>query len=199
MRPARAALPLLTALSVLSLGACAGLSNRPEPGAYAIDPTHTSVTFEVAHFGTSTHRGRFERAQGEVQLAEPGNGGRVEIRIATASVSTGVAALDGRLRSADFLDAEAFPAAIFIAEGLAFKGGAVSEVAGQLTLRGKTLPLTLKASHFNCYVSPLLVRQVCGGDFEATLQLVQWGMDRDSKFGLPDSIRLLVQIEAAKL
>ena len=56
MRPARAA---LQAAAVLALGACAGLSNRPEPGAYAVDPTHTSVTFEVAHFGTSTSRGRF--------------------------------------------------------------------------------------------------------------------------------------------
>ncbi len=194
VRPFRAVLPF----AVLALCACAGLSNRPEPGAYAIDPTHTSVTFEVAHFGTSTSRGRFERAQGEVRWGESGQGGRVEIRIATASVSTGVAALDGRLRGRDFLDSEAFPAATFIADGLAFKGGAVSEVAGQLTLRGKTLPLTLKASHFNCYVSPLLVRQVCGGDFEATLQPSRWGVAGGLPIGIADEVRLLVQVEAIR-
>ena len=194
MRPVRA----LAAAASCAVAACAGLSNRPEPGAYAVDPTHTSVTFEVAHFGTSTSRGRFERAQGEVQLGESGNGGRVEIRIATASVSTGVPALDSRLRGADFLDSEAHPTATFSADGLAFSGKAVSEVVGQLTLRGKTLPLTLKASHFNCYVSPLLLRQVCGGDFEATLQPSRWGVAGGLPIGIADEVRLLVQVEAIR-
>ena len=195
MRPLSGALPVVAALA---LGACAGHLSRPEAGEYAVDPTHTSVTFEVAHFGTSTHRGRFERAQGEVQLDESGKAGRVEIRIATATVSTGVAALDGRLRSADFLDSAAFPDATFVAEGVASSIKAGSEVAGQLTLRGKTLPLTLKASHFNCYISPLLVRQVCGGDFAATLQPSRWGAAGGLPVGMADEVRLLVQVEAIR-
>jgi polyisoprenoid-binding protein YceI len=196
MKPARAALPLAAALA---LCACAGLSGLAEPGTYAVDPTHTSVTFEVAHFGTSTSRGRFERAQGEVQIDDTGGkGGRVEIRMATASVSTGVPALDGRLRGPDFLDSAAFPEATFVGERFTFSGGKVSEVAGSLTLRGKTLPLALKASHFNCYVSPLLVRQVCGGDFEATLQPSRWGVEGHLSIGIADEVRLLVQVEAIR-
>ncbi len=197
MRSARAALPFAT----LALCACAGLANRPEPGAYAIDPTPTSVTFEVAHFGTSTSRGRFERISGSVQLDRAARRGSVEIVVATASVSTGVAALDARLRGPDFLEVESHPTATFVAERLVFDDAganpAVAEVPGRLTLLGRTLPLTLRASAFNCYLNLLLLREVCGGDFEATLQRSRWGMDRAQNVA-PDTIRLLVQVEAIR-
>ena len=41
---------------------------------------------------------------------------------------------------------------------------------GELTLRGVSQPLTLKAVRFNCYRNPLFNREVCGGDFEATVR-----------------------------
>jgi polyisoprenoid-binding protein YceI len=74
----------------------------------------------------------------------------------------------------------------------------VSSVAGQLTLLGKTLPVTLKATNFNCYQNPVLKREVCGGDFETTITRSQWGMGYGLDYGLPDNIRLLVQVEAVK-
>ena len=191
MRLSRATLAATVALAV-----CHGA--RAEPLSYAIDPTHTFVTFEVAHFGTSTSRGRFERTQGSVQLDRAGKAGRVEVSITTASVSTGVAALDGRLRGPEGLDSQAWPSASFVAEGFTFAGDTVTEVAGSLTLLGKTLPLTLKASHFNCYLNPLLLRETCGGDFEATLQRSRWGIDFGLDIGIPDSVRLLVQVEAIR-
>jgi polyisoprenoid-binding protein YceI len=57
--------------------------------------------------------------------------------------------------------------------------------------------VVLKATNFNCYLNPRLQREVCGGDFETTIQRSQWGMS----YGLPtipDSIRLTVQIEGVK-
>jgi polyisoprenoid-binding protein YceI len=71
-------------------------------------------------------------------------------------------------------------------------------VQGKLTLMGRTHPVTLKANRFNCYQNPLFKREVCGGDFEATLQRSLW----DITYGLPaiapDSVRLLVQVEAIR-
>ena len=191
-RPVRATLSTI----IVALAVCAAA--RAEPQSYAIDPTHTFVTFETAHFGTSTSRGRFERMQGSVQFDRAGKAGRVEISIATASVSTGVPALDSRLRGPEFFDSTAYPSATFIAEGFTFVGDTVTEVAGHLTLLGKTLPLTLKAKNFNCYLSPLLLRETCGGDFEATLQRSRWGMAFGTDIGAPDSVRLLVQVEAIR-
>ena len=44
----------------------------------------------------------------------------------------------------------------------------------------------------------LLKREVCGGDFETTIARSQWGMNYGLNFGLPDNVRLLIQIEAVK-
>ena len=74
----------------------------------------------------------------------------------------------------------------------------MTQVAGQLTLRDKTLPVVLKAKRFNCYTNPMLRRETCGGDFEATIQRSQWGMGYGVDAGIPDEVRLLVQVEAIK-
>jgi polyisoprenoid-binding protein YceI len=186
----RAAPMLLAAL------ACAGAG--AEPFDFALDPTHTFVTFEALHFGTSTYRGRFDRKQGLVQIDRAAKTGHAEITIDLASVSTGVAALDRLLQSADFFDVAQNPSATFVGERFVFADGKVTEVAGTLTFNGRTNPVTLKASHFNCYQSPLFKREVCGGDFETVVQRSQWGLSYGLPAMVPDNIRLLVQVEAVR-
>ena len=74
----------------------------------------------------------------------------------------------------------------------------MSEVAGNLTLLGKTQPVTLKANQFNCYTSPMLKREVCGGDFETTIDRTAFGMNYGIDWGFPKNVRLVVQVEAVK-
>ncbi|WP_457393825.1 YceI family protein [Roseateles sp. P5_E1] len=169
-----------------------------EVATYSIDPTHTFVTFEVTHFGTSTNRGRFDKKEGTVQLDKAAKTGKVELTLETGSIDTGTAAFDKHLQSDNFLNTAAFPTAKFVANTFSFNGDKVSEVAGQLTLLGKTLPVVLKASNFNCYTNPMLKREVCGGDFETTIQRSQWGMGWGINFGIPDTVKLAVQVEAVK-
>jgi polyisoprenoid-binding protein YceI len=165
---------------------------------YGIDPTHTFVTFEAKHFGTSTLRGRFDKKEGSVTIDRAAKSGKAEITLDMASVSTGVGPLDGHLKSKDFFNAAENPTAKFVGDKFTFDGTKVKTVAGTLTMLGKTQPVTLNASNFNCYDHPMLKREVCGGDFETTIQRSQWGMDYGLKMGIPDSVRLLVQIEAVK-
>jgi polyisoprenoid-binding protein YceI len=164
---------------------------------YAIDPTHTFVTFEIGHFGTSINRGRWDKKEGTVQFDRAGRSGRVDITIDMASISTGVPPFDGHLKSADFFNVAAHPTARFVGERFVFNGDKVSEVQGTLTLMGKTNPVTLKASNFNCYLNPMLKREVCGGDFETVIQRGQWGLAALPNVA-PDNVRLLVQVEAVK-
>ena len=171
---------------------------QAEVATYSIDPTHTFVTFEANHFGTSTLRGRFDKKEGSVSFDKAGRAGKAEITIDLGSVSTGVAPLDTHLKSKDFFNTAETPTAKFVGEKFNFNGDKVSEVAGTLTLLGKTQPATLKATNFNCYMNPLFKREVCGGDFETTITRSQWGMAYGLNFGLPDTIRLLVQVEAIK-
>jgi polyisoprenoid-binding protein YceI len=183
-------------LIATALLAAAGFA-QAQGATYSVDPTHTFVTFEAQHFGTSTLRGRFDRKEGTVQFDRAGKTGKAEISIDMTSVSTGVGPLDGHLKSPDFFDAAKHPSARFVGDKFSFSGDKVTAVAGTLTMMGKTVPVTLKASNFNCYQNPMLKREVCGGDFETTLTRSQWGMDYGVP-DVPDTIRLLIQIEAIK-
>lgn len=183
-------------LLATALLAAAGFA-QAQSATYTIDPTHTFVNFEAKHFGTSTLRGRFDRKEGAVQFDRAGKSGKAEITIDIASVSTGVGPLDGHLKSKDFFNAAEFASAKFVSDKFVFDGDKVTEVSGSLTMLGKSNPVTLKATNFNCYQNPMLKREVCGGDFETTITRSQWGMSYGLP-GIPDNIRLLIQIEAVK-
>ncbi|MGY4831240.1 YceI family protein [Sphaerotilaceae bacterium SBD11-9] len=184
-------------LIAAALFATAGLAHA-EVATYAIDPTHTFVNFEAKHFNTSTLRGRFDKKEGTVTLDKAGKSGKVEFTLDTNSVSTGVAPLDTHLKSKDFFSAAEFPTAKFVGDKFTFNGDKVATVAGMLTLRGKTHPVTLTATNFNCYENPMLKREVCGGDFETTLQRSLFDVSYGLQYGIPDATRLLIQIEAVK-
>jgi polyisoprenoid-binding protein YceI len=180
-------------VAVLTLGTA-----QAETATYAIDPTHTYATFEIGHFGTSTNRGRFDKKEGTVQLDRAAKTGKVEITLDMKSINTGAAGFDKHLQSPDLFDAATYPTAKFVGDAFTFNGDKVTEVAGTLTLLGKTQPVVLKASQFNCYTSPMIKREVCGGDFEATIDRTQWGMNYGIIYGFPKAVRLVVQVEAIK-
>ena len=193
MRHSFRALAAAATLAALSMGTA-----QAQSATYVLDPTHTFVTFEIGHFGTSTNRGRFDKKEGTVQFDRAGKTGKVDLTIDATSISTGTPPFDKHLQSADLFNAAKFPTIQFSADQFRFNGDKVSEVAGKLTLLGQTHPVTLKANTFNCYQSPMLKREVCGGDFETTIDRTQWGMDYGVSFGMPKTVRLIVQAEAIK-
>lgn len=183
--------------AALAATAFAGAAHA-EVATYRIDPAHTFVTFEVNHFGTSTNRGRFDKKEGTVKLDKAAKTGKVELTLETGSIDTGTTAFDKHLQSDSFFNSASFPTAKFVANAFSFSGDKVSEVKGVLTLLGNTLPIVLKATNFNCYVNPMLKLEVCGGDFETTIQRSQWGMGWGINLGIPDAVKLAVQVEAVK-
>ena len=169
-----------------------------EVSTYAVDPTHTFVTYEILHFGTSTNRGRFDQKEGSVQLDKAAKTGKVDITFQIGSVNTGVAAMNTHLKSDDFFSAEKYPTAEFVGDKFTFDGDKVVAVAGVLTMKGKTAPVTLNAKGFNCYQNPMLKREVCGGDFDATIVRSQYGVTYGLNYGFPDAVHLVIQVEAVK-
>lgn len=186
----RTSLALLAAAATLSTGAFAA--------DYAIDPTHTFATFEIGHFGATTNRGRFDKKEGTISFDKAAKTGAVDIRFDVASVNTGTPMFDKHLQSAELLNAEKFPQARFVSTRFHFSGDKVSAVEGKLTLLGVSQPVTLKANQFNCYDSPMLKREVCGGDFETTIDRTAFGMDYGVQWGFPKNVRLVIQVEAVK-
>ena len=191
MRKSLSSLLAVAAATALTAGAAQAAN-------YAIDPTHTFVTFEISHFGATTNRARFDKKQGTVEFDRAAKTGKVDISIDVTSVNSGTPQFDKHLQSADLFDAAKHPTIKFVSDKFSFNGDKVSEVSGQLTLLGKTAPVTLKATQFNCYDSPMLKREVCGGDFEATIDRTQWGMNYGVDWGFSKNVRLVVQVEAVK-
>lgn len=165
---------------------------------YTIDPTHTFVNFEVLHLGLSTSRGRVGKLAGQIEFDRSARRGKLDISIDPSNLDTGLAVLDKELRGKDFFNTEQFPNVRFVADRFVFNGDKVSEIEGSFTLLGVSLPLTLKASRFNCYPHPFLKREACGGDFEATLQRSKWGMTKYAPDVVGDNVRLLIQVEAIR-
>jgi len=200
--------PLIAATLTASLLAAAQqapeLPAKPAGGPvknarYIVDPTHTFVMYEIGHYGTTTNRGRFSTKDGSVKIDADGSGGKVDITMDISSINTGVDLLNRHVMSKDFFNVAEFPTGRFVADKIDLSGDKVTEVDGTLTLLGQTHPVTLKATRFNCYLSPLINRQICGGDFETTVTRSDWGINWGISFGFEDKVRLLVQVEAVNI
>jgi polyisoprenoid-binding protein YceI len=186
-------------LIVAALGLAAAAVAHAESATYVIDPNHSFATFEIGHFGTSTNRGRFNKTSGSVTVDKAARTGSLDVIVDTTSLDTGTAAFTKHISSDEMLNVAAFPTARLVADKFVFGAdGKVSEIAGTLTLLGKTNPVVLKAQNYNCYNSPMVKREVCGGDFDTTIVRSQYGVSYGLNYGFPDNVHLVVQVEAVK-
>lgn len=166
------------------------------PVDYQLTPTHSFVHFEWPHAGLSTLRGRFDKVAGRVTLDRAARSGRGQVQIRLDSVNTGRPALDAALRQA--LGAEGEAGAGYTIDALRFDGDRPAAAQGRLAWRERELAVELRAQRFNCYLNPLLRREVCGGDFTADVEPAALGLALDPAFGLGRPIRLRVQVEAIR-
>ena len=204
--------------TLLSVSVClfTGLaSGSLQAATYEVDPTHANVRFAIDHFGTSTNTGGFYNLTGEVEYDPKLKYGKVSIVIPLDRLNTGNEQFDETLKGKDFFEVEKFPTAKFestqwhFSDQPSFLGKlfpssnqkqplAVTHIEGNLTLHGETHPVTLQATKFNCYLSPILKKSVCGGDFTTTIDRTKWGISKYVLLGMTKDVVLNIQIEAAK-
>jgi polyisoprenoid-binding protein YceI len=114
-------------------------------GRWALDPARSSVDFRCGSFwGLETVKGSFKELAGEGEVLA-GGGAQGTLTIQAASVDTAHERRDAHLRADDFFDAEAHPQVVFTARSVSPAGSDSVEVAGDLTIRGITHPLTFTA------------------------------------------------------
>ncbi|HJQ45517.1 MAG TPA: YceI family protein [Amycolatopsis sp.] len=111
-------------------------------GTWAIDGTHSDVTFTVRHLGVSKVRGRFDQVETTIVTAENLADSTVSATIHTASIDTNNADRDAHVRSADLLDVENFPTISFVSTAVRVEDGDFF-IDGELTVRGVTKAVTL--------------------------------------------------------
>ncbi|WP_046508365.1 YceI family protein [Streptomyces odonnellii] len=149
-----------------------GGAELPPPGAWSLDPAHSSVGAVAQHLGISSVHGRFKEFGGRIEIAGDAAGGyeesRVEAVITAASIDTGNALRDKHLKSPDFLDVERFPEITYSGTGLTPAGPDRWTVHGRLSLHGVVREVDLHLSYLGTGPDPW------GGEraaFHATTEL----------------------------
>ena len=125
----------------------------PAPGRWEIDAGHTEVAFIGRHFMLTKIRGRFTGVTGTIVVAEDPAESTAEVTIDMASVDSGSQARDDHLRSADFFDTARHPTATFSGHASEWQGTR-GLLAGELTVRGITRPVTLTAEYLGQVADP---------------------------------------------
>lgn len=137
--------------------------------AWVIDRTHSKIGFSVRHMMVTTVHGSFDEFDAKLQY-DPKNpaAASVEATIKATSINTGTGDRDNHLRSADFFDADNFPAITFKSTKVDVKGD-TARVTGDLTVRGVTRPVTLDVEFLGQQPNPFTGQPTLG--FEARTKI----------------------------
>lgn len=120
-----------------------------------IDTSHSGINFSVRHMVVSKVRGRFARFTGAIELSERDlASATLEATIDAASIDTGTPERDAHLRSADFLDTEAFPAIRYRSRRIEALSRDRYRVIGDLTIRDVTREVPLEVEYGGRAVDP---------------------------------------------
>ena len=188
---------LAIALAAFLAGSASGQqAAAPRSGTYKVEPNHTMVMFSVNHHGFTTYYGRFTAASGSLKL----NAANPALSSMTISVPVGgeitpSPALNGRITSAQLLDAAKFPTMSFRSTRITRTGARTADVAGELTIHGVTRPVVLKATLHGFGVQPMEAdTTVVGFDAAGRIKRSDFGVG----FGVPivsDEVELILSAQ----
>lgn len=110
-------------------------------GTYNVDPSHSSVGFEVKHMGIATVRGRFGAFEGTIDAS--GDAPVLQGTVDVATIDTGDANRDGHLKGPEFFDAEQQPQISFHSTATEVGGDGQITLQGEITIKGISKPIEL--------------------------------------------------------
>jgi polyisoprenoid-binding protein YceI len=171
-------------------------------GTWNVDPSHSSVEFQVKHLGIATVRGRFEEFEGSLHVADDGSQVRASGLVKAASVNTNEDKRDDHLRSADFFDADQYEHIAFESKAIVPVDDDTFEITGDLSLHGVTREITLKAEVTGTEEDPWGNERV-GLEVTGQLNRSDYGMTFNQALGsgnvlVSDKVKLALDISAVK-
>ena len=145
-------------------------------GAYALDATHTRLGFTARHAMVTKVRGQFETFEGSAVLdaADPTRSSAT-VTFQVASITTGQAQRDEHLRTNDFFDAPTYPTGEFVSTSVTATGSDTFDMAGTLTLKGVSAPVTISWEHTGTAKDPYGNLRA-GFEGRATINRKDWGI-----------------------
>jgi polyisoprenoid-binding protein YceI len=148
----------------------------PAAGTYALDPTHSYVSFTARHLMVTKVRGRFPVTEGELVIGADPVQSSVHTTIDVSAVESGDPKRDEHLRSADFFDTEQHRHATFTSTKVEDHGDGEFVLHGDLTIRGVTRPVALKGEYLGTQASPWGDTRV-GFSAETEVSRKDWGLE----------------------
>ena len=133
-------------LVLFAAAAAFAVSQLTAATTWKADKVHSSVKITVAHLVISQVSGTFKDFDVTfTNTKEDFSDASLTATISVASVSTDNDKRDGHLKSADFFDAEKYPAITFKSSSFTKIGDNTYKIAGDLTIRGVARPVVLDA------------------------------------------------------
>lgn len=165
---------------------------------YRLDPVHTRVAFQVSHAGFSNPVGSFSGVQGELRF-DPDDwaSASVEVRIPLATLALGDADWQKRILDPTFFDAGRYPSATFRSVRVERLDETHGRLHGELSLHGKTQPVSLDFVFNALKRHPLTFRRTAGFSATGTLKRSDFGIDA-WKTLVGDEVKLIVEVEATR-
>lgn len=159
-------------------------TSRVAAGTYALDPSHTLVSWEVDHFGFNDYIGLFGDITGTMTIDPAAiEKTKFEIMIPIAKVSVASQGLkDHLLRpgkdggSPDFFGPEP-GMATFKSVSVTKLSNTIAGVSGMLTMNGQSHPVTLRVEFSGAGTNPYNKKQTIGFHANATIDRTKWGIN----------------------
>jgi polyisoprenoid-binding protein YceI len=140
------------------------------PGTYRLDTRRSTLRFRIrGMFGLVEVTGAFAVRDGTVTVADPAGASEVVATVDASSVDTANARRDKDLRSKRFLRVDEYPTMVFRSTALTPTAEGEWSLAGELTVRDTTTPVTISvrrlmpvAGGFRCRANATVDRYACG-------------------------------------
>lgn len=115
---------------------------------WAIDETHSEITFKVKHLVISTVTGKFKSFDASIETENDDfEGASISFEADINSIDTGNEDRDAHLKSDDFFNADEHPKLTFQSTSFKKTGEGEYKLTGDLTIRGNTKTVELDAEY----------------------------------------------------
>jgi polyisoprenoid-binding protein YceI len=146
-------------------------------GTYIFDGSHSRIGFVARHAMVTKVRGAFNEVDGSGYLdtTNPSNS-KVEVTIEAASIDTRNPDRDAHLKGNDFFDMENYPKIHFVSTSVEQVDSATFRVAGDLTIKGVTKPISFDLEYTGSAKDPFGNNRV-GFEGRTTINRKDWGVN----------------------
>jgi len=185
---------LAATLLGFTCNAVADMSDMPS-GEYGLDKGHGYITFTYSHFGYSNPHVSFNSFDLPLNLDSADvEKNSIEVVIDATSIDSRVENFNGHLNGPNFFDTANHPTITFKSTSMTSTGENTYDVAGDLTIKGITKPVTLAAILNKAAPHPRRNTPIVGVDATATVMRSEFGLDRAIP-NVSDEVEIYISVE----